>query len=280
MTVEVQSHDLPDETILARYDQIPARAGAAANLLRLADDPNTSAQDLARAAATDPLFAARLLRVANSTYYGLSGRVSTLPFAVSVVGFQVVRTYAVIAAAGLDGDDSAPEGFWEVAAVCATAAEQVAPLVGANPGDAFCVGLLHTLGAALLHRDYAGEITLCVPEPADAAGVVAAERERMGVSHDLLAAGVLRSWQFPEHVVSVVGRHHKQVLPDAQPLERALHLARSLADTLLREDPEDSGEATLSWLSEGRITPADVPALLEQVSERSTTLLEGLRPRG
>ena len=280
MTVEAKSHELPDEAILARYEQIPARAGAAANLLRLADDPNTSAQDLARAAATDPLFAARLLRVANSTYYGLSGRVSTLPFAVSVVGFQVVRTYAVIAAAGLDGDDAAPQGFWRAAALCATAAEQVAPMIGANPGDAFCVGLLHTLGAALLHRDHAGEITLCLPEPPDATNLIGHERDTMGVSHDVLAAGVLRSWQFPEHVVSVVGRHHQQVLPDAQPLERALHLARSLADTLLREDGEDLGEATLSWLSEGRITPADVPALLELVTERSATLLEGLRPRG
>ena len=277
--------------LLSRHEQLPPSAAAAAKVLRLVDDPDASAQDVARAMGTDPVFAARMLRVANSTYYGLSGRVSTLPFAVSVVGFQTVRSLAVVAAAGLDNPAGAPEGFWRVAALSATAAELVAPVVGADPGDAFAVGLLHIIGAALLHQHQALP-ALCLPEADGGEELLRAERERYGVTHDQLGAQVLSAWHVPERICSLIARHHEQLLPQAPPLARALHAARLMADHHLRSHlPENSERhadqqelsvvhaTQLSWLSEGRMGEDEVPALLERMVERSGALLEGLQSR-
>ena len=265
--------------LLARLEQLPPRAAAAAKVLRLVDDPDTSAQDVARAMGTDPVFAARVLRVANSSYYGLSGRVSTLPFAVSVVGFQTVRSLAVVAAAGLDDPAGAPEGFWRVAALSATAAELVAPLVFADPGDSFAVGLLHTIGAALLHQ-HQSLPALCLPEQGPIEDLLRVERERYGVAHDHLGGRVLSAWQFPEHLCQLIAEHHEQLLPGATPLARALHAARLLTDHLLRGQDLSLAQASqLSWLSEGRLSEAELPALLDQMTDRSTALLEGLQPR-
>lgn len=265
--------------LLSRHEQLPPRAAAAASVLRLADDPDTSAQDLARAMGTDPVFAARVLRVANSTYYGLSGRVSTLPFAVSVIGFQAVRSLAVVAAAGLDTPDGAPEGFWQAAALTATGCELVAAMIGADPGDAFCVGLLHTIGAALLHQ-HQPLVALCLPEPEDAAVLIADEVGRYGIAHDQLGAKVLAAWHFPEHVCSLIGRHHEPVLPDATPLERSLHAARVLADQLLLDrPPSPAQQGQLAWLTEGRVGDDDLPGVLERMADRSAALLDGLAPR-
>jgi HD-like signal output (HDOD) protein len=265
--------------ILARHEHLPPRAAAAARVLQLADDPDTSAQDLARAMGTDPVFAARVLRVANSTYYGLSGRVSHLPFAVSVIGFQAVRSLAVVAAAGLDTPDGAPEGFWRAAALTATGAELVAAMIGADTGDAFCVGLLHTIGAALLHQ-HQPLAALCLPESADPRALVAAEEERYGIGHDRLGARVLAAWHFPEHVSDLIGRHHDPVLPDASPLERSLKAARSLADQLLLDRaPTPAQQGQLAWLTEGRIGEGDLPGVLERMADRSAALLDGLVPR-
>jgi len=265
--------------LLARHEHLPPRAAAAAKVLVLADDPDASAKDLARALGTDPVFAARVLRVANSTYYGLSGRVSTLPFAVSVVGFQAVRSLAVVAAAGLDDPDGAPPGFWRSAALAATAAELVAPLVGADPGDAFSVGLLHMIGSALLHQHQPIE-HVCLPQPVDAEAELADERHRYGVAHDELGARVLTAWHFPEHLCALIGRHHEAALPHAAPLDRALALARILADgLLLSELPGPSVLAQLSWLTEGRLGEPDVAGIVERIGDRSVALLDGLAPR-
>jgi HD-like signal output (HDOD) protein len=272
-------------------------------VLRLVDDPDVSAQQLARAVATDPVLAARVLRVANSPYYGLGGRVGTLPFAVSVVGFQAVRSLAVVAAAGLDDPSAAPEGFWRGAALVATAAELLAPLVEADPGDAFSLGLLHTLGAALLHQRGPG-VQLCLPQPDDARGLLASERERFGETHDELAARALATWHMPARLCELIARHHEAVLPDSGPLERSLHVARLIADHVLRAPgpgadggpPDGSGDgpqeapdalasatadrpgdtATLVWLTEGRIAAADVPHLVAGTRHRAGALLQGL----
>lgn len=266
------------ERLLARHEKLPSRAGSALKVMRLADDPDSSAQQLADAVASDPMFAARLFRVANSSYYGLAGRVSSLPFAVSVVGFQTVRSLAVAAAAGLDKEGAVPDGFWEAAATCATAAELVAPLLGAHPGDAFSLGLLHTLGSALLHQ-HAPLPALCLPEPEVPTELLIWEHEHYGITHQEAGAKVLGAWQFPQHICDLIARHHDAMIPDAPPLERSLRTARALADRLLAG--ESHGQATdhgIAWISDGLLTPSDLEPLLTRLQEKAQSLIEGLRP--
>jgi HD-like signal output (HDOD) protein len=266
-------------TLTQRYmgqRELASRAGSATRVLQLCEDPDTSAGDLARAIATDPLLAARVLRIANAAYYGLSGRVSTLAFAVAVIGFQGVRSLAVLAAAGLDDTNGAPEGFWEAAALCATGGEIVAPLLGADPGDAFIVGLLHMIGSALMHQ--AGEpVTVCLPAGDDVEDLLTRERVRNGFAHDELGADVLATWHFPARIYQVIGCHHLPATPDAPVLDRTVYIARSLADTVLRQEaaPAD-GHA---WLSEGVIGQVAAESIMERMQTRSVALLEGLRPR-
>ncbi|MFZ0160620.1 MAG: HDOD domain-containing protein [Kineosporiaceae bacterium] len=269
------------ERVRARQE-LASRAGAALRVLQLADDPDTSAGDLARAISTDPLFAARVLRTANAAYYGLSGRVSTLAFAVSVMGFQGVRSLAVMAAAGVDDSHGAPDGFWRAAAMCATGGEIVAPMLGADPGDAFSVGLLHMIGSALLHQSgEPGQVHLCLPIGDDDGQLLADENEVFEIGHDALGAEVLESWHFPPHIYQVIGRHHQSAMPDAPALERTLQIARSLTDAALSEDGEvpdpDSGYA---WLSEGVIGATVAESIMERMQMRAEALLEGLRPGG
>jgi HD-like signal output (HDOD) protein len=266
------------EALLARHEEMPARAGAAARVVALADDPDTSAQQLAEAIAPDAVFAARLLRVANSSYYGLGGRVSSLTFAVAVVGFQTVRSLAVAAAAGLDSPDAVPAGFWEVAATCATAAELVAPLLGANPGEAFSLGLLHVLGSALLHQQSPLPM-LCLPEPESPSELVHLEQQLYGIDHQEAGARVLTAWRLPEALCQLIARHHEPLLPDAPPLERSLHTARALADRILCAGETDlATDHVIAWISDGRLTSSDLGPLLVRLQEKADSLVRGLRP--
>ena len=238
------------EDVAASLDALAARGGSAMQVLRLVEDPDTDAARLAGAVGADPVLAARVLGLANSSYYGLSGRVSALPFAVSVLGFQVVRGLAVAAAAGLDTPGSTPTGFWRVAATTAAAGHLVAPLVGADAGDAFTAGLLHTLGAALLHRHHPIP-GLCLPAHPDGDAHGAVEVELYGLTHAQAAARVLEAWQFPQPMVTAIADHHDDLGEDAQPLRRALSAARSLAAVSLEPATGDRGTTAAAEPSQG-----------------------------
>ncbi len=263
--------------LLSRYEKLPARASAAASVLSLVDDPNTSAQSLAKAIASDAMFAARVLRVANSPYYGLSGRVGTLPFAISVIGFQTVRSLAVAAAAGLDNSEAAPPEFWRAAATTAIVAELVAPRLGAHTGDAFTLGLLHLIGSALLHQ-HQPLAALCLPEPPDAAALLRDEEEAYGITHDAAGARVLTAWRFPARLCTLIARHHEHPLPDAPALERTLLVARVLASEMLGQTAELT-VTQVSWISQGQVTGSDMSELFDRAADKTEGLLQGLQPR-
>ncbi|SDI80844.1 HD-like signal output (HDOD) domain, no enzymatic activity [Frankineae bacterium MT45] len=259
--------------VLARFEDLPSRAGAATRVLVLADDADTTATDLAHAIGTDPAFAALVISLANSAYYGLGGRVTTLHYAVSVIGFQTIRSLAVTLAAGLDNPKSVPAGFWEQAATAAAASNLLAPMLGASAGDAFSLGLVHTLGSALLHQ-HSPLPALCLPFPDDAYELDVKERELYGIGHAAAGAQVLAGWRFPERLCTLIAGHHSPPLPNAAPLERVLHASRALSDLVLSADPNrERIEHSLVWMSEGRIAPSDVDALARDLERDAESLL-------
>lgn len=258
---------------------VPSRAGAATRVLMVVDDPEAGVADVAKAVGSDPAFASRTIALANSAYYGLSGRVGTLHYAISVLGFQTIRALAVSIAAGLDGPSAVPAGFWEQAATAATAANLVAPIVGANAPDAFCAGLLHTLGSALLHQQQP-LATLCLPYPADEDEFSRRELEVYSVGHAQVGAEVLESWLFPPRLCALIATHHDVPLPDADPLTRSLHAARTLTDLVLAAAPDTArAESTLLRLTEGKLNAPQITVLIDRIRIQSEELLVGLRLR-
>lgn len=214
--------------------------------------------------------------MANSAYFGLSGRVGTLEYAISVLGFQMIRTLAVSICAGLDKPGGVPDGFWLQAATTATAASILAPTLGAKTGDAFTVGLLHTLGSALLHQQRPLP-ALCLPHPADAVELNHNEFELYGIGHAQAGAQALAAWTFPRGICSLVARHHEAPDANGDPLADCLHAARTLTDLVLAPDPDlSSASRHLLTLSEGRLTARDIAALVSRTIDKSAALLEGL----
>lgn len=153
-----------------------------------------------------------MLKLANSAYYGLGGRVRTVSFAVTVVGFAAVRAMAAAAAAGLDSDDLLPEDFWPRCKATALASSELAPLFGLSAPDAFCLGLLSGLGQAVLaQHDPAGYHDLligaaCAQGGTDRSMVLSAEAARYGLRHTEVSAAVLSSWSFPGHLTAALAR--------------------------------------------------------------------------
>ncbi|MGR6964806.1 HDOD domain-containing protein [Geodermatophilus sp. URMC 61] len=193
------------EAVLAGIDTMATQKPVAAHVVSIADSEDTDARGLARVLASDVALAGRVLKLANSAYFGMRGRVTSLPFAVTVVGFRTVRTVATVALTDLDDESRLPEDFWRRNTTVALAAAALAPRFGERPQDALCLGLLAPLGVALLHHDDAeGYAELVAAEPT-AVGRRAAEVRRYGIHAFRLTAVALEQWGFPPSMVTPLG---------------------------------------------------------------------------
>lgn len=253
------------ERVLAGLADLASHQPVVAAVLRTLDAPASSAADLARAVGADPGLSGRLLRLANSAYFGLSGRVASLQFAVTAVGFGTVRGLAVSGAAGLSGT---PVGHWERACVQAVGAGVVAGALGADPPDAFCAGLLADLGRGLLHRaDPVAYARLTAEARGDAVQLLLAERDWCGTTHPQVTARLLAAWQLPPGVVEAVASHHRPPSDRSEALTVAVRVAEEVAQRVVTGQPAGS----LRVLSRGRI--ADDSPVVARAARESGALL-------
>jgi HD-like signal output (HDOD) protein len=279
-TVEQRAAAPDVATLIADLRQLPAHRPALLRVVQLADDPDVSLGRLAQAAALDPAFAARLLQLANSAVYGRRGRVSALGPAVGVLGAETVRGLAVSMALGLAGEHGPlPAGFWDRAACNAASSRLLAPVVGADGGDAFCAGLLREVGQALLFRAAPAEYARLLAA-GDAAGLGEAERAWCGATSDEVAAAALQAAGLPDALSEAIA--HQGAAPaaaagDEPPLARALRAGLLLARAVEGGEVEPETVAALEAVLGRRYDEDAVRALALRVAAQAAALSTSMR---
>ena len=215
----------------------------AARLLGLLYDPEIDHARLLACLNGDPALAARVLKVANTPYYRVSGSVGTVDRALALLGLTAIRG---IAAAGcLDrlsparaGHAYDPESFRRHSLAVACAAQALARLCApAVAGEAFMAGLLHDIGLLLLvQSDSAAVARFEPPDSSDAAAARAAEEAHFGTTHEACGAQLVQSWGLPAWLVAATAAHHG-VAPAAPPAQGlgALPALLALADHAAQE---------------------------------------------
>jgi putative nucleotidyltransferase with HDIG domain len=210
--------------------RIPAQPASAELVLRLVADPAATAAELALAVETDPALAARVMRLANSRYYGAARSVSSAQHAIVLLGRDTVRGIAASAACSLLDvrPDFGPEGFWRHALATGAGASVVARRVGLTPADAFSAGLLHDLGAVLLHLRDPNAFARAQRQETMTA-IVAAEIEAFGMTHAQAGAAALDAWGYPPAFVEAVALHQHGVEQPVFALGRVVQVGEALA---------------------------------------------------
>ncbi len=210
--------------------RMPPQPATAELVLRLVADPTSTALQLSRAVETDPALAARVIRLANSPYYGAPRRVASAQHAIVLLGRDTVRGIAASAACSLldTRADFGPDGFFRHALACAAASSVVAMRVGLSPADAFSAGLLHDLGAILLHhRD--PEAFANAQRQRSMSEIVAAELKAFGMTHAQAGAAALEAWGFPSAFVEAVALHQHGVEDPVFALGRVVQVGEALS---------------------------------------------------
>jgi HD-like signal output (HDOD) protein len=253
-------------------------------------DPRSTSHEVAQVIGRDPGLAARVLRVANSAFYGVSGSVATLERAFVMLGVDAVR--GIAAAACLDRATaralrSSPielDSMLSHAVSVACAAESLARISHRSlASEAFIAGLLHDFGVMLQFQVDRARLL----EVIAALGVEprqnprAVERSIGCIGHEHCAAVVFRAWNLPESLVAAVGNHHAPV--DAPPGSRRLAALVHLADMISLEtghgyalEPQawPRQESTLELLG---IQETSLTRVVEALPERARELQQVLR---
>lgn len=233
---------------------------------------------LAEVLGRDQTLSTRLLRIANSAYYGLQSEVSSVVRAVAVLGVGEVRSVVLaLGASGLVNRRTLPVGFdlaayWghqlSVASCCRMLARSAAP---DDADTLFTAGLLHDLGK-LLMAGLCPEAWNAVTTLAAEEGLSSAEAEERywGLDHGVIGARMLAYWDLPAALTEPVNWHHAPQYAGEH--ERNARLL-SMADRMLLAHERGDGvipPALVSDIAGVGIDPARAASDLE-------TLLEGER---
>lgn len=212
-----------------RLKDLPALPGIVERIVAVLERPDASLAEAAALIETDQVLTAHVLRLANSAFYGLSGRIGSVQQALTVLGTTVSRSL-IYATAVLDlRIDLA--GFWEHAVGTAVMAGAIARQLRIDkPEEVSGAGLLHDLGKVVLFRQ-APEAFAAVLEHARTCAVTFrdAERALLGTDHAEVASWLLTRWRFPVRLTEPVVQHHDPARARVAPLETAVvHAANTL----------------------------------------------------
>lgn len=206
---------LPVQRVLERVTDLPL-SPVAAKILQLAHDDRAGAREIANVVAQDQAFTARLLKIANSPYYGQSRTVTTVMQAVPVLGIDTISSLALaLFSFGSFANDNDPvlrlRDLWEHSMGCAVWARRIARHIGHNAADeTFTAGLLHDMGKTLFYRFFKNEFIAAVQgAKRDGGELIEAERAVLGIDHPTAGAAVARKWNLPAVLSQAVEYHHR-----------------------------------------------------------------------
>jgi putative nucleotidyltransferase with HDIG domain len=265
--------------VLEQLRKLPMRPSAVTQVLVILDDPNASARDIASSLQSDPSLTARILHLANSPYFGLSGKIGSIERAVVALGGSVLRSLAVSTAAGMFAGDpnDMPPGFWHHSVSVAAGASIAARMSSVTAGDAMCAGLLHDLGAALLFRfdreGYGERLT----HGGDPDALAGEEATAYGGDHALIGAFALDAWKLPVTIVDALRHHHTNPLDVADKLGRVVIAGEALARAAFEDPPfthEPAADPASAFAALG-LRAVSIDGLIARTAEE-TEILDGL----
>jgi len=205
------------DLIRSKRTQIPTLPVIVQRVINLACSDDTTVPELGSVISRDQAIANKLLRLANSAYFGFSSKVDSIHRAVSLIGFNevlgLVVGMGVFSAFKGKGTKEVLDmrGLWLHAIGCATAAREIAKRL--FPGESellFLNGLLHDMGKIFLAVYFPDEYGAVLRSSQEAQiPLFKQEKKMMGLNHADIAGLLMTHWKFPDNLIMPCRFHHR-----------------------------------------------------------------------
>ncbi len=213
------------QKLVVRLDSVPTIAPIALKIIKASDDEELSS--LVRTITKDQSLSAKILKVANSAYYGFSQKVTTIKRATILLGYSEIRNIAVrvITKSHFSDKEKPVPGFdrsifWEHTLYVGLFTDFLSKQIDLKEKDsAFFAGLFHDIGIVVLdsyfHDDFIAVFDSIQKEEDDiyfttdaCKPLLKAEKEVLGITHARIGELLLRTWNIPNDICCAVRYHH------------------------------------------------------------------------
>jgi HD-like signal output (HDOD) protein len=265
---------------IEQITNLPTLPAIVTRVMHIVNDPSSSASDVAFVVGQDLALSAKILRLANSAFYGVPRTITSINNAVVILGLKVINTIVL----SLTVFDLFPHekksslfnrtAFWRhstsCALICRFLAEKMKKFVLFDAEEAFCAGLLHDIGKVVmeqyLHEDFHKALKHAKQHRVP---LFEAEQETLGYAHTDVAQWLTSGWQLPvELQLPLVYHHDPQHATDCADIVALCHYADFLCYELKLTIDEDYTAPPLNQASADllELSPQDIDDLAARLS--------------
>ncbi len=261
---------------------LPSPPAIAVKIIQEVKKDSFSLRQLANIISFDPALTAKILRMANSSFYSLPYKIDSIEKAVSVLGVEALKNIALsfVIVKGMRRDtinEFDHEFFWKRSITAAVSAEMIASKLKKRYDDAFVASLLMDIGIIVMYLCRPDDYMRVLDEKrVSGVTVVEAERAVFGFDHQDVSSKILKKWGIPENICLPIACHHNN--DDGQ---SEIH---NIADILKLSDLissvyhgsgniEKLGKLKKQLQDEFSVNEADIDVFIDSVAEKTVELL-------
>ncbi len=217
--------------------QLPTLPTIVTQLIALVGDPRSSARQVGQLVSTDQALTVKILKVANSAFYGFAREIATVQLAIVVLGLEMVKNLGLSVtvlkrfSSGAEHRLFDRQQFWEHSISCGVAGRMLARRFGYRVADqAFVAGILHDIGKLILIEYFADEfIEALEMAESEEISIAQAEERVLGVTHAEVGGWLAEKWNLPESLVEAISYHHDlSELDEPEPIVLLAHISNAL----------------------------------------------------
>lgn len=274
--------------ILDKVKDLPTLPDVIHKVLALMQDDSTAAEKLSNLISYDHAISSRLLKVANSAYYGMRRNVATVQHAIVILGYREI-TSLVLGIGVFDimkGDKSEAalekEKFWMHSMGSAIAGRIICRRTGgANPETAYTASLLHDIGKLVLDIIFPQEyVNIIKKVRKNGADVFEVEEEVFGFCHADVGGWLCDRWKLPQILSSPISLHHHVEKADENyvQLTSIIHLADNLSQRVFIENGNDKALPIIQphALNHVNLEQDDLEKIIDELKEEQDKVISFL----
>lgn len=232
------AHSLAFDQVMQQIHDLPTLPVIVQDLLKSIDSDDADIHLITRKVSQDQALSAKVLRFANSSFYGVQSRVTTIQQAITLIGIDAVKHMASASTltrlfpsehlAGLDFT-----ALWRHSVATAVCARVLARHLHVNQDYAFTAGLMHDIGRLVLviyFRDQYQKV-LAYREEQDS-HLIEAERDIMGIDYVMTGVALATHWNFSDSIRNAIAGHYRPENQKVHSLASIVHIANAIVHAL------------------------------------------------
>ncbi len=236
------------EKIIRSVDDFPTLPTIFSALAEVMTDPRSTFSDAANVISRDQASAMKILKVANSAFYGFPGKIDTISQAIFYIGFEEVKNIIItISIWDIFKSSSSHSGFnivdlWKHSIGVGVASRTIAKTIKAeNVENCFIAGIIHDIGKLLFIR-YLGNEYIKVIDFAceNNLNIRDAESDMLGITHTIAGELIGEKWKMPLNIKNAIRYHYSgMVNGKVHDLSAIVHIANIVVRMMQLGNPGD-----------------------------------------